>query len=237
MGTAKQADDYCQQTPGVKEDGSQVIYTFRYGEMMRTAQGKRSDLLAIKCAIEEGESMVSIADHYFSQWVRYNKSFDKYHQMIQPPRDFKTEVVLLHGRSGSGKTRAAHSLGEGAWWADAGFDGSWFDGYCGNEVAVFDDIKIGLPYRLMLRLMDRYPCSVPVKGGFANWRPRKMVCTSTVDIESWFPRESNLVEFFRRVTAVISVANDSDEGAVAIPGTTLKGFVETVKFRNYLLNF
>lgn len=63
----------------------------------------------------------------------------------------------------------------------------WFDGYEGQENVLFDDFHGGvfkLPY--LLKLLDRYPMRVPVKGGFVQWKPRRIFITSNIDPDLWF---------------------------------------------------
>lgn len=233
MGTADEALNYVQMEPGLKEDGSQVIYTFKYGTISNPKPGKRSDLALIKEKLDRAEPMTDIADQHFSQWVRYHKSFEKYATLIQPDRAEKTQVVLITGPSGSGKTRCAHRMDGSAWWADANFEGKWFDGYHGQETVVFDDIKQHLPYRLFLRLMDRYPCDVPVKGGFVKWRPTLMIITSSMHPNQWFPNEIDMTEFFRRVHQVIEANPNKEE----LGESGLKGTLYEEDYAGYKLNF
>ena len=48
----------------------------------------------------------------------------------------------------------------------------WFDGYDGQDTAIFDDFRAsGNRFSYILRLIDRYPMDVPVKGGFVYWNP------------------------------------------------------------------
>ena len=51
--------------------------------------------------------------------------------------------------------------------------GQWFDG-CDRDVILFDDVEANAipPFSKWKQLCDRYPHSVPVKGGFILWKPK-----------------------------------------------------------------
>ena len=49
-----------------------------------------------------------------------------------------------------------------------------------SGVVLFDDIEASacLPISLFLKLTDRYPHQVPIKGGYITWKPKVIVFTS-----------------------------------------------------------
>lgn len=173
----KKAIDYC------KKDGD----WFEKGRC--TTQGKRTDLDAIRSRILEGASENDIANEHFASWCRYRKSFTYYRGLVQGPRNWKSFVHVLWGKTGVGKTRIVYDLyGAENIWVFRGK--GWFDGYTGQSVALFDDFRgaeSGIPIGLFLRLLDRYPLSVGTKGSFTNWVPRKIYITSNDVPGSWYP--------------------------------------------------
>lgn len=42
-------------------------------------------------------------------------------------------------------------------------------------------------HNFLKRLLDRYPITVPVKGGAESWSADCIVLTSNVDLETWYP--------------------------------------------------
>lgn len=63
----------------------------------------------------------------------------------------------------------------------------WFDGYMGQKRVVLDDYRsYHLPFNFLLRLLDRYPIQVPVKGGYVNFIPEEIIVTSPFDIQECF---------------------------------------------------
>jgi len=173
-------------------------------------QGKRTDLAEIQCALDSGSSTSEVAENYFTQWVVYRRSFEAYSRIRRrKDRTWKSNVVWIYGPTGTGKTYRAIDEGtrltlEQPWIA---FDNSctWFDGYQQQKVVIFDDFRGECPLAYLLRLLDRYPMVVPVKGDSTNWQPRIIYITSnlpprecypTVDIELLRPlyRRIELVE-------------------------------------------
>lgn len=173
-GSPKQASDYC------KKDGD----WWEEGEL--PSAGRRTDLDDIKTEISEGKSEVYIAEHHFSQWCQYRRSFERYRQLLaSKPRQWKSWTNVLVGSTGLGKTRFVYQQHRDddiyVWGGDR-----WFDGYCGQTIALLDDFRGELPIGFMLRLLDRYPMSVPIKGGFVNWNPRRIYITSNHLPEFWY---------------------------------------------------
>lgn len=76
----------------------------------------------------------------------------------------------------------------------------WFDGYMGQEVAVFDDFRPWwCRFDYLLRLLDRYPMQVPVKGGFVNWIPEIIIITTQKSIRDTFTGEYRTDEDIRQL--------------------------------------
>lgn len=76
----------------------------------------------------------------------------------------------------------------------------WFDGYEGQEVAVFDDFRPWwCRFDYLLRLLDRYPMKVPIKGGFVNWIPEIIIITTQKSIRDTFTGEYRTDEDIRQL--------------------------------------
>lgn len=55
----------------------------------------------------------------------------------------------------------------------------WYDGYHGQTAVIIDDIRSSSwPFQELLRITDRYPIEVPVKGGFRRWNPKHIWITA-----------------------------------------------------------
>lgn len=63
----------------------------------------------------------------------------------------------------------------------------WWDDYdCQPHVVIDDFAPDQLEPARFKNLFDRYPMSVPIKGGFRPWIPKLVVITSNVDPASWY---------------------------------------------------
>ena len=192
-GTPAQASNYC------KKDGA-----FTELGQLPKGRGTRSDLALLSERIREGASSKEIETEFPGQFIRYRANIlASIREKIQP-RTWETNVIVLWGRSGAGKTRTVfdyHAI-EHIWVHGSG---KWFDGYDGHEIALFDDYT-GSEFKLgfLLKLLDRYPMRVEVKGGFVQWVPKMIYFTSNKDPETWYPNvsEQHRAALFRRFTQV-----------------------------------
>lgn len=121
-----------------------------------------------------------------------------------PQRDSAPDVFVLWGSTNTGKTSAvfdAHDHSDIYMHTGS----MWFDGYDGHSVALFDDFD-GKEFRIsyLLKLLDRYPFRVPVKGGFVSWYPRTIYITSNLNPVLWYPNadSQHFLALRRRFTKV-----------------------------------
>lgn len=191
-GTAVQASDYC------KKDGDFV----EHGELSRVRPGQRNDILDAKRILDEGGSLKDCAEEAFGTYLRYSRSLTQYRQFKIPDRDWIVNVQIFWGDPGTGKTKSVYDKEETIYSHPGG---AWFDGYDGQEAVLFDDFT-GSCFRLqyLLKLLDRYPMQVPVKGGFVKWSPRRIYITSNLEPDDWYPnaREIHRTALRRRFTEV-----------------------------------
>lgn len=189
----------------VMKADSEVIWNVDHRQ-----QGHCSDLAAAVEAVKNGGLKRAAQDHP-ETFVKYHRGLAALRDQYDEPRDFAPEVHVRWGEPGSGKTRHVyenHPAGQ-IWSKPAG---DWFDGYEGQEVALFDDFYGGVKYHEMLKLLDRYPMRVPVKGGFVQWRPRYIYITSNVPPEQWYPNINDKRALMRRLTTTTQVGDASYRG-------------------------
>jgi len=89
----------------------------------------------------------------------------------------------------------------------------WFDGYEGQRTVILDDFrKNNMSFSLLLRLLDRYCITVPVKGGYTCWNPLTIIITCTNAPHAEFVRHNddntttlyeNIGQLDRRITQVM----------------------------------
>lgn len=191
-GSADQALAYC------KKDGDFV----EHGEPSRVSQGSRSDLEVLKVTLDSGAPLHVVADEHFGSFLKYERSIRSYRALRRPSRTWKTQVTVFWGPTGTGKTRRAMELSNGDAWIYSS-DG-WFDGYDGDDSVIFDDFG-GHEFKLtyLLKLLDRYPMRVRIKGGFVGWVPRQIFITSNKRPEDWYNcAQVHLDALMRRLDSV-----------------------------------
>lgn len=215
-GSLDQNQAYCKKEGGVVfEDGTPMRPVGQLDHQLEDlfistpncincyAQGKRNDLLEIKDLLDKGASQAVIAEQHFSKWVVYRRSFQAYTALKMKDRYFKTIVIVLWGLTGTGKTRYVwDQVQDRTIWCPG--DYQWFDGYEGQDIVLLDDYRGEYAIQMLLKLLDRYPMSVPVKGSFRKWSPKKIYITSNLDPHGWYPdaHHESIKAMFRRFTAV-----------------------------------
>ena len=164
---------------------------FEWGD--RPKQGKRTDLDAIRNAIDAGATELELAESYFSQWVYHRKSFEHYRALraaaSAKPRD-KPVIHIYWGATGTGKSTKAKSDFPGAFWVtrpNSSGGAIWWDGYAGQRVVVIDEFYGWISYDLLLRILDSTPLSVQVKGGIVPFVASEIVITSNKEPTEWYP--------------------------------------------------
>lgn len=189
--TAEQARDYCMK----KE--SRLDGPWEYGTF--TTQGTRSDVASFVEAVKEGKSDRDLIESMPGSFVRFNRAIERIRLAYSTPRNFKTRVYFIYGEPGMGKSKLAADLLTDAFWKQP--HSIWWDGYFKGD-AIIDDFKGWLPYADLLRIMDRYPLQVQIKGGQVNFAPAHLVITSSVIPQNWYSSDKvrfNWAEFSRRV--------------------------------------
>lgn len=197
-GTPTQASDYCKKDGDFEESGT-----------LSVGQGHRTDLLEIKEKIENGAKELEIADQHFSQWVVYRRSFQAYSTLISKKRNWETRTHVYWGKTGTGKTRFVwDQVMDSSVWTPG--DYKWFDGYSGQSIVIIDDYRGEYPLQLLLKLLDRYPMQVPIKGGFTQWAPKKIYITSNIHPNDWYLAADrySVSAMFRRFDLVQSCFED-----------------------------
>ncbi len=174
------------------------------------SMGERTDIDELRVGLRNGASTLEIADANFPLWCRFRVSFQVYQQFClqQSTRAWRrVRVVLLNGRTRSGKTRLAFKYGT---FIIGGYQLKWWDGYSGQDCIIIDDFADDIPIQQMLRILDGYQLRLPVKGAFtyANWT-QVIITSNVVNLYSQAPNE-HLLAFQARITQEISAWGDAD---------------------------
>lgn len=173
-------------------------------------QGYRADLQKVVSIIEKGETKLeTIARECPIEFIKFYKGIEQYIKTIHPitPRDFKTEVFFFHGPPGSGKSRRAQI--EANFYGGRTYykpRGEWWDGYKQHENVIIDDFYGWIKYDELLKITDRYPYRVPIKGGYEEFTTKRIWITSNVPLDELYRfsgYNKNAIE--RRCTSIIFI--------------------------------
>lgn len=204
--TREQARDYCLKTD-TRIDGPWV-----HGKWVK--DGERTDLQVVTDKIKEGASLKDIFETAPETTLKYTKNIQTLRALYDEAQDSAPEVHVRWGAPGSGKTRFVYENHTDVWSKP---DGDWFDGYEGHEVVLFDDFYGGVKYNTMLKLLDRYPMRVPIKGSFVQWRPRIIYITSNVPPEEWYTNIADKRALLRRITSITKLGDENYQRHNALP--------------------
>lgn len=197
-GTGVQNRNYCL---GLVPDKVPNEVFWEHGAMLdggNGKQGKRSDLDGVRDMLKSGEikNQFDLIEKCSSvgamqlglKWLGMQRPLGA----REPPL-----VFWLYGSTGCGKSRESHKLADDMfarsgwrlWVSLPGKDAlKWFDGYCGQEIAIFDDYRgEDGTFNSLLRVTDRYHMQVAVKGATTWWHPRIIIITTPKSVGETFP--------------------------------------------------
>jgi len=205
-GTADEARDYCMK------DDSRVNGPWESGTFTKTP-GKRTDLEDLYKLARSTATLAEVADACPGPYMRHYKAVQHVRQLAaldKPTRTEDLKVYVLYGAPGLGKTRTVYNKFPDVYSVPLGKD-LWFDNYKGERIVLLDDFSGNLRLVDCLRLLDRYPIQVPVKGGFVWWCPAKIFITCNVHPRNWYDyttRQDSYKALTRRIYKVWHLEED-----------------------------
>lgn len=198
-GTSAQASDYCR-----KSDPE----PFECGKLGGN-QGMRTDI--IKMSTQPGAKLRDIALEASYVGLRHAEKILSLHET---KRNWPVTVVWFHGRTGTGKTRAAMQICKDPW--ISGRDLKWWQGYDAHEEIILDDFRADFcKFHELLRILDRYPYTVEVKGGSRQLLSKIIIITSCYAPEEVYCGQTteHLDQLKRRINLIV---NFSDTNSINI---------------------
>ena len=193
-GSDEQNQEYCKKSGTWFEQGTPC------------RQGHRTDLESVISTIQNGTNTYKgIAEAHPTAFIRYFRGIQEYLKCTFPtrPRDFKTEVSYFWGPPGSGKSRRALAEAkiidpDSIYYKPRGL---WWDGYQQQKCVIVDDFYGWIKYDELLKITDRYPYKVQIKGGFEEFTSTHIWFTSNVDTDKLYRFcDYNPAAFERRLT-------------------------------------
>lgn len=163
-------------------------------------------------AIREGADDATLAEDYPGHFLRYPTALQRIRSLGRDAKRQKSDpppvVTWIYGETGTGKTR---------WVVEKEDDldiltlqGHFVLGYRHAAAVLFDDFRPRqVEFSFLLRLLDRYPLTVPIKGGHAEWNPVRIYITTTHSPEMLFAGlGENIEQLSRRLTFVLHAPDD-----------------------------
>lgn len=201
-GSRVQARNYAMK------DETRVAGPWEAGEWKTGGQGARTDLIAFRDAVKAGGNKRKMIDDHPLAMARYPRFYATIRSTIRPVRTEDLRVRLNYGTTGTGKTRYAFDTYPDLFEIPISNGTLWFDGYDLHKNVLFDDFcgaasKVALDNTL--KLLDRYPRQVPVKGEYTWWLPTNIVVTTNIHPRNWYNwenRENQYDALRRRITEV-----------------------------------
>lgn len=194
-GSQEQAITYCKKDGNVVEHGT------------RKRAGKRTDIDELHHAVKQKRKLVDIYNEYPAAY-KYGRGIDRHRLLLDmQERDFTPmEVIVMVGEAGSGKTRKAYEIDPLLYMLPDYTSPLWFDGYDGEDTILFDDFKGCIKFTYLLRLLDGYRFSIPIKGGFIWKKWKRVIITSNHPPEEWY-KNVHYAALKRRISEVQIISN------------------------------
>lgn len=134
--------------------------------------------------IERGSFNQIIEEDPGFSMMNKNK-IEAFEDLFVTPRQWKSQVLVFWGATGTGKSKYANEIAPNAYWKTP--DTKWFDGYRGQEDIIIDDFTAATFSRdFMLRFLDRYPMKVECKGGHREMVAKRIIITSNFHPNEWW---------------------------------------------------
>lgn len=187
-GSDEQNKTYCSKGSNIYEVGECSV-----------GQGTRTDIKDLAKLIKDKE--ITLEDCMFEYpelYVRYSRSLEKMFNAVMTVRKTPPQVYWRWGKAGTGKTRycidkhPSHYIKDGT---------MWWDNYNQQEAVIIDDFDNQIPFRILLRMLDRYDFQGQVKGSYVQLDSPYIYITCEYPPERYW-HGNELAQVMRRITSV-----------------------------------
>lgn len=210
-GSAEENKTYCSKSESAVPDSF-----FEWGDPMK--QGERSDLSQYVEAVKQGADEYTLMTEHTATWAKYHSLANRVRQVVakRNQADRQLRVVWLFGPPGTGKTHSA--LAQARESQQRFFIApslQWFDGYEGEEILIIDDLSpqtFNHHRDFVLRLLDKYPLQLPIKGAFVTAMYTTVYITS-----NYMPHQFNCPPLLDRVHLLHTFEGTSHRQLHALP--------------------
>lgn len=184
-------------------------------------QGSRTDISAVAALVAANPrvAVLSVAQQMPTAFLKYHHGVSALSRALipKPPRVRDINVFWFYGVTGSGKSYTADLEAHTA----AGDDSDvyrwsiqslrWAEGYVGQRHVIFEELRptwADFTFAKLLVLLDRYQCSVEVKGSSVPWCAVKIWVTTALSPDQFLSPEEHksnpygIEQLLRRITEV-----------------------------------
>lgn len=194
------ARDYIMRTGKHANKPGRLDGPWEFGTQSGGEQGRRTDLDAVINMVKLGKTMKQVATDEPSTFIKFHGGIKAYMTVVDSKkRDWMTELHILTGVPGSGKSHTAkleaeeylHDRGineEVYYWNAPSVitDKAWFQGYDGESCVIINDFYGTLNIDVFKNLIDKYPYKVEQKNGSREFLARAVWVTSNIGWANWW---------------------------------------------------
>lgn len=192
---------------GVSPQVKDVDY-WEFGECPK-GQGHRSDLETAHEDIMEGKctSMRQLYEQHGAVVHRAPKSLAAMIEEFRPRRNWMTELIIIIGPAGAGKSELARNEGAEEISLSGDYKMPFLMGYSGNNPIIlideFDPNQIAI--NVFLRLIDKGDFICNVKNGTMHFNAKRVYVTANKSLDKWWPSapDEQMEALKRRITDLV----------------------------------
>lgn len=198
MGTIEQNEKYTSKEGNIHKYGDPPLGTNR---------GKRTDLVEMRDKLEKGEKMIDIIKQSKNLNFQQLRGLQILAPFYQKKRTEQPLIFWLYGSTGIGKSYKVyntHNIDQ-IYTKD---DTPWWEGYNQEKVLLIDDFRGNIKYNVLLKILDRYPYRVNIKGSSGQLNSPIIYITSSLTPEQVYHnihRNDKIDQLYRRIDKVINM--------------------------------
>lgn len=206
------------------KEETRIAGPWEYGENCN--ERERCDLKEIKNDIMKGLTVDKLTIENPEIYHQYGRTLNRIETIAlrKKYRNWMTECDWYYGPTGTDKSKAAFDMDNfnpDTHYVVSVEDSGFWNGYTGQETIIIDDFRGEIPYATLLKLIDRYPFYVKIKGcERVPFLGKKIIITSPFHPSriNWGLREGDSInQLLRRVKLI-----DTKGGSSGLESTSVK---------------
>ncbi len=164
-------------------------------------QGYRTDLQTVVHKIHQTGKLCLDGLEDMTTYVKFHQGLEKLIVRMQKPRTQKPMVTWIYGITGVGKTRYVVDLEPSLWISQRNLQ--WWEGYENQEAVLIDEFrKDYCTFHELLRILDRYPYRVMIKGGSRELNSARIYITSCHHPSYVYDTREDIDQLLRRIDEI-----------------------------------